>query len=143
MAIAKTATPQTDWRDDRVHSGTKIITFGVRTEERRDLVVELTARVHPKFDRTIIDYGLFKIDPIFRQQDRLYQLTIDDPQFKSHMEYGKPPIYGSHEHIGDITLAMSQCNGTKFEDGLALFLDRVNLVFDDGPIENPFELILR
>jgi hypothetical protein len=143
LELQKTATPRLTWSEDSAHVGTKIITFGVRTNGHRNLVVELTARIHPLVNRTVLEYGLFRIDPIFRQQERIYQLAIDDPKFITHREKGKPNIYGSHELIGDSTIAVPQCNGISFSDGLGVFLNSINLTLDDGPIPDPFVLSLK
>jgi hypothetical protein len=143
MALPKTATPQTEWREDRNHSGIKIINFGVRSDVMRNLIVELTVRAHPRVNRTTIELGLFTVDPIYRQQERVYQLAIDDPLFKTHIEPGKPAIYGSHELIGDLTIELQQCNNYSFHQALELFSERVNLTLDEGPIDDPFGLKLK
>jgi hypothetical protein len=143
MALPKTATPQTEWREDRNHTGIKIISFGVRSSVMRSLIVEFTARVHPKVNRTTIELGLFAVDPIYRQQERIYQLAIDDPAFRTHFEYGKQAIYGSHELIGDLTIELPQCNNYSFHQALELFLSRVNLELDDDTIDDPFGLKLK
>lgn len=143
MELEKTATPQRQWREDRNHAGIKIINFGVRAGAVRNLIVEFTVREHPHVQRTIIELGLFRYDPIYRQLERVYQLTIDDPVFITHREDGKSPIYGSHELVGDVTIEMQQCNGYSFFQALDLFLNRVNLYLDEGPIDDPFALNLR
>lgn len=143
MDLPKTATPQTEWREDRNHADVKIISFALRAGEVRHLIVEFTVREHPRVHRTTIDLGLFRVDPIYRQQERIYQLTIDDPAFITHREAGKPPVYGSHELIGDTTIELQQCNGYSFFQALELFLNRVNLQLDQGPIDDPFALNLR
>ena len=106
----------------------------VCTPPRRGLQVEIYVHRIAKVVRRTIDFGLW--DTRSGVHERVYQLTVADKDSPTHTEKGVV-WFGSHEHVGDEAVKLDGIDDFGFDEALNLFVLKINLTIEDGPILDP------
>lgn len=135
MALAKSA-PLVPWVEGPRGVGSLKLVLGVVcSPPRRGLQVEIYVHRISKVIRRTVDFGLW--DASSGEHERVYQMTVADSNSPTHTEKGVV-WFGSHEHVGDTANKLMGIDELDFESALQLFLSKVNLTIEDGPIPDPF-----
>lgn len=134
MRLAKTA-PLLRWAEGPKGVGSLSLVLGVVCNPpRRGLQVEIYVHRVSVIRRTV-DFGLW--DTSSGEHERIYQLTVADENSPTHTEKGVV-WFGSHEHVGDQPIKLNGIDDLDFSGAMQLFLTKVNLTIEDGPIPDPF-----
>ena len=140
MALAKSS-PLVDWQEDTKGVGSLALHLGVIcTPPRRGLQIEIYVHRISKVIRRTIDFGLW--DTVSGTHERVYQLTIADKDSPGHSERGVT-WFGSHEHVGDRAIKLDGIDDLSFDEAVKLFMKKVNLTIEDGPISDPLAFVLK
>lgn len=110
--------------------------FGVVCEPpRRGLLVSIRINRGHKIKRRTMNFGLW--DTSTGSWERVYQLTIADPQSPTHSENGET-WFGSHEHVGPEATQRMDLDSADFQSALQVFCEAVRLRLED-PIHDPLD----
>lgn len=138
IAIPKWAEPKDDWQERP--NGMKSMVIGITDGDGarlRGLTIEIHAQVSRSVKRNKVTFGLF------RNQERVFQLQLDDSKLFSHKDDRLGKLYGSHIHVGDeAEPSPVGSDQWTFDDALDYFCRRINLTFTP-PLSNPFEFRLK